>query len=823
MVEEYRNLFDKLVAPLSNLQERVVEETFMNGLFPWLRAEVAFCRPKSLAEMMLIAQLVENREIIRGKANLNGFASGKYPLQAVANAKPTANQFTSNNKGNTSFPIRMIRLRSPNTGEVHKEGNTRRLPDAEFQLRREKGLYFKCNEKYLANNKCKMKEHRELRMFVVNSNNEELEIVEEVEAESKELRMAEVKDNIAACVELSINSVVGLNDPETMKVRGLLQDREVVILIDYGATHNFVSEKLVKSLRLPIKETAHYGVILGSSTAIQGKGVCESLEVKMNEWKVKEDFLPLELGGVDIILGMQWLYLLGVTVVDWKNLTLTFHDNNDKQICIKGDPSLTKARTAENDETEGIIAPVLNQYSDVFKWPEGLPPRRSIEHHIHLKRDTNPVNVRSYHYAYHQKEGMKKLVGEILASGVIRPSVSPFSSPVLLVKKKDGSWRFCIDYRSSNDVIVPDMFPIPVVEELFDELSGASLFTKIDLKVGYHQIRMADDDVEKTAFRTHKDHYEFLVMSFGLTNAPATFQSLMNTIFKPYLRRYYRRFIHQYGSFAAPLTQLLKKGGFKWNKEANEAFNRLKEAMMSLPVLALPKFGQPFEIKTDASGYGVGAVLIQDKRPIAFYSHTLAIRDRGRPVYERELMVVVLAVQRWRPYLLGTRFIVRPDQKSLKFLLEQRVIQPQYQRWIAKLLGAIMIQPWGHLGFLRTYKRIVGLLLPLEIRTQVWSNISMDFVDGLPKAAGFEVIFVVVDRLSKYGHFLPLKHPYSAKSVAELFVKEVVRLHRFPTSIASDRDKVFLSNFWREMFRLAGTRSNRSSDITLNPTVKLKW
>ncbi|KAL0539538.1 hypothetical protein IC582_023753 [Cucumis melo] len=150
---------------------------------------------------------------------------------------------------------------------------------------------------------------------------------------------------------------------------------------------------------------------------------------------------------------------------------------------------------------------------------------------------------------------------------------------------------------------------------------------------------------------------------------------------------YYRRFVQHYGSIAAPLTQLLKKGGFKWNEESEESFLKLKYAMMSLPTLALPNFELPFEIETDASGFGVGAVLIQSKRPIAFYSHTLSMRDRARPIYERELMAVVLSVQRWRPYLLGAKFVVKTDQKSLKFLLEQRVIQPQYQKWLSKLLG----------------------------------------------------------------------------------------------------------------------------------------
>ncbi|KAL0553978.1 hypothetical protein IC582_007883 [Cucumis melo] len=220
----------------------------MNGLFPWIRAEVAFCRSKGLAEMMQVVQLVENRELIRNEANLNSLMSGKYPPQPTTSNKATTATTTVENKGNTTFPIRTITLRNLNANEVRRETNTRRLPDVEFQARKEKGLYFRCNEKYYADHKCKMKELRELPMFVVVNENEEYEIIEEKKHEEKELTLMEVKENNKAYVELSINSIIGLNDPGTIKVRWKLHDEDIIILINCGAAHNFLSEKLVKKL-----------------------------------------------------------------------------------------------------------------------------------------------------------------------------------------------------------------------------------------------------------------------------------------------------------------------------------------------------------------------------------------------------------------------------------------------------------------------------------------------------------------------------------------------------------------------------------------------
>ncbi|TYJ98848.1 transposon Tf2-1 polyprotein isoform X1 [Cucumis melo var. makuwa] len=341
-VEEYINLFDKMVAPVNDLPERVIQDTFMNGLLPWVRSEVFFCRPKSLTEMMEVPQMVENREIARTEAKMSGYLWGKIAGHTSVVGKTTSGGVSGENKNNTVFPIRTITLRSSAPNENRREGTYKRLPDAEFQARKEKGLCFRCNEKYSADHKCRLREQRELRMFVVTAERDEYEIVEE-EKERKELGCIEVNEDITTVVELSINSVVGLNDPGTMKVRGKLFGEEVIILIDCGATHNFVSEKLVKKLTLPIKETSHYGVILGSGATVQGKGICEKLEVQLSSWKIVEDFLPLELGGVDVILGMQWLYSFGVTTVDWKNLSLTFMADG-KEVKIKGDPSLTKAR-----------------------------------------------------------------------------------------------------------------------------------------------------------------------------------------------------------------------------------------------------------------------------------------------------------------------------------------------------------------------------------------------------------------------------------------------------------------------------------------------
>jgi hypothetical protein len=183
------------------------------------------------------------------------------------------------------------------------------------------------------------------------------------------------------------------------------------------------------------------------------------------------------------------------------------------------------------------VQKLLQQFDQLFQEPSSLPPHRDCDHHIPLLPGAKPVNVKPYRYSPQQKTEIEKQVQDMLAAGLIQHSTSPFASPVILVKKKDGTWRFCIDYRGLNNITVKNKYPMPIVDELWDELSGSQWFTKLDLRAGYHQIRLVPTDEHKTAFKTHLGLYEFKVMPFGLTNAPATFQSAMNNIFSNMIRK----------------------------------------------------------------------------------------------------------------------------------------------------------------------------------------------------------------------------------------------------------------------------------------------
>ncbi|GJU29104.1 putative reverse transcriptase domain-containing protein [Tanacetum coccineum] len=206
---------------------------------------------------------------------------------------------------------------------------------------------------------------------------------------------------------------------------------------------------------------------------------------------------------------------------------------------------VTTKETEDKSEKKRLEdVPIVQDFPEVF--PEdlpGLPPTRQVEFQIDLVPGAAPVARAPYRLAPSEMKELSEQLKELSDKGFIRPSSSPWGAPVLFVKKKDGSFRMCIDYRELNKLTVKNRYPLPRIDDLFDQLQGSSVYSKIDLRSGYHQLRVREEDIPKTAFRTRYGHYEFQVMPFGLTNAPAVFMDLMNRVCKPYLDKFVIVFI----------------------------------------------------------------------------------------------------------------------------------------------------------------------------------------------------------------------------------------------------------------------------------------
>ena len=362
---------------------------------------------------------------------------------------------------------------------------------------------------------------------------------------------------------ISRSAVTGWVSSKAFQLCAWIQGREVLMLVDSGSTTSFINKSFAEGMAgiQPLLKAHKVRVADG------GELIC-SASVPNCTWcsqghQFSTDLKVLDLGVYDVILGMDWLEEHSPMTVDWRAkliaipspsgvINLRGHDNSSstcvvinalqlQSLCSKG--AITHMALIHEIAPEGdtsslppaCIHQVLDEFDDVFKEPVGLPPRCECDHRIPLIPGAQPFSIRAYRHKPDHKDEIERQVAELLRTCVIQRSNSPFSSPAILVKK-DGTWRLCIDNRQLNAITCVSKYPVPVIEELLDELHGATWFSKLDLRAGYHQIRLAEGEEFKTAFQTHSGHYEFRVVSFGLTGGPPTFLGAMNTTVHPLLR-----------------------------------------------------------------------------------------------------------------------------------------------------------------------------------------------------------------------------------------------------------------------------------------------
>jgi len=325
----------------------------------------------------------------------------------------------------------------------------------------------------------------------------------------------------------------------------------VQILIDSGSSSSFVNASLVPQLTNITAIPVSTSVMVAGGTQLSSSSMLLQVPWSVGNCEFQSDFRALPLGSFDVVVGMDWLSSYSPMQIHWQAKWMPIPYKGQWTV-LQGLQPAYPAQVLLHIDTMECLSPtsvmseplpvplqaLLEEYSDLFQPPRSLPPSRACDHEISLIPGATPVFVRPYRYPPKLKVEIETQVQELLSQGLIRHSQSPFSSPVLLVRKKDGGYRFCVDFRHLNALTMKSKFLVPVFDQLMDELAHACWFTTLDLRAGFHQILLREGEQFKTAFQTHLGQYEFNVMAFGLTGAPGTFQGAMNVTLAPGLHKF---------------------------------------------------------------------------------------------------------------------------------------------------------------------------------------------------------------------------------------------------------------------------------------------
>ena len=496
-IEDYIDEFDNSRSLMEQhhhvLPDLYLLGSFIGGLKPTVKPFVKAFKPASVTESINYARLQEESL----QATAHKFVKGTGNVQKAV-GPIVYSTYTNNSHKPPLLPTPQTK---PLQAAVGKTG-TKPFKFIPADVRAEKiakGLCYYCDNKYERGHKCQFKEPQ---LFTVEIPCCEMESSDS-ETDSSDL------DKGDPCI--SVNALSGSTSFSTMRVKGLVLDKSLHILIDSGSTHNFLDTQAAKNMNCVIENVDAHTITVADGTQIQCQGIVKNFCWKLNGLEFTADVLVISLGSCDMVLGIQWLSTLGTVKRDFHKLIMQFSWKgqsvklkgvapqklkvlkicSDKlltsaaQLCLiqVKEINLTQLTSSDQKKSEEIVidtelAQLKQEYADVFKEPDKLPPSRGIfDHKIPLQAGTNPINIKPYRYLLKQRDVIEQTIEEMLSRGIIQNSASPFASPVVLVGKKDGSWRLCVDYRELNKNTVKDKYPIPVVDELIDELAGARVFS----------------------------------------------------------------------------------------------------------------------------------------------------------------------------------------------------------------------------------------------------------------------------------------------------------------------------------------------------------